>query len=176
MALKPTIFKINVAVSDLDTHFYDTLNLTVAQHPSETLERMMARVLALCINAAQQPSFTAGLSTPNEPDLWQKSLDERILLWVDVGEPDSERVKKATRVSEVVKIYSFNSKSNVWWSQNRDDFAAFDAEVFQFDWEAIVELALMVDRTCNLSVTLTDNTAYFAGDSDECEVNWRLLE
>lgn len=69
MALKPTIYKFRIALTDMNRDHYDTLNLTVALHPSETEERMMARVLAYCLNAHPQLQFTKGISTANEPDI-----------------------------------------------------------------------------------------------------------
>ncbi len=94
MALKPTIYKLNINLSDLDRDYYDTIDLTLAQHPSETLERMMARVVAFCINAEEHLKFTKGLSEIEEPDIWARTLDDQIALWIDVGEPDVERIKK----------------------------------------------------------------------------------
>ena len=75
MALKPTIYKFKIALTDLNRNYYDTLNLTIAQHPSETLERMMVRMLAFCINAQESLSLTKGLSTVEEPDLWAHTPD-----------------------------------------------------------------------------------------------------
>jgi len=80
LALKPTIHKFNVSLSDLDRDYYESLNLTVAQHPSETIERMMVRLLAYCINAHARLQFTKGLSDTEEPDLWVKSLDDQVEL------------------------------------------------------------------------------------------------
>jgi len=80
VALKPTIYKFNIALSDLNRNYYDSLNLTVAQHPSENTERMMMRVLAFCLNAQEQLTFTKGLSAIEEPDLWVRSLDDQLLL------------------------------------------------------------------------------------------------
>lgn len=176
MALKPTIYKCNISVSDLNRDYYETLQLTVAQHPSETVERMMARVLVYCINADEHLAFTKGLSSVDEPDLWLKSLDGQIALWVDMGEPDAERVKKATRLSREVKVYSFNSKSDVWWSQGKDKFAALDASFFQLQWEEIKVLATLVTRTMDMSVTITGDSAYIAMESGECEVSWAQLQ
>jgi uncharacterized protein YaeQ len=122
MALKPTIYKLKIMVSDLDREHYEALNLTVAQHPSETIERMLVRVLVYCLNAQEQLSFTRGLSAVDEPDLWVKTLDDQLALWIDVGEPAVERIKKATRIAAKVKVYSFNSKSASWWSQNQSSF------------------------------------------------------
>ncbi|MCK5724990.1 MAG: YaeQ family protein, partial [Gammaproteobacteria bacterium] len=84
MAIKPTIYKFRISLSDLNRDYFDTLNLTLAQHPSETIERMMVRVLAYCINAQEHLAFTKGLSEISEPDIWARSLDEQTLLWIDV--------------------------------------------------------------------------------------------
>lgn len=176
MALKPTIYKLKINLSDLDLDHYDTLNLTVAQHPSETLERMMARVLVFCINAQQQPTFTKGLSAVDEPDLWARGLDDQLQLWIDVGEPGVDRIKKATRLARIVKIYSFNSKSNVWWSQAQAKISALNAAVFQLDWTGIQALARLVQRTMDVSVTISGDCAYVAAELGDCEANWRALQ
>lgn len=112
MALKPTIYKLRISLSDLNRNYYDTLNLTLAQHPSETLERMMVRALAFCINAQEHLVFTKGLSEIDEPDIWVRTLDDRIALWIEVGEPSVERVKKAGQKAKTVKIYCFNAKAD----------------------------------------------------------------
>lgn len=176
MALKPTIYKFRIALSDLNRDYYDTLNLTVAQHPSETLERMMARMVAFSINAQEHLSFTKGLSEADEPDIWVKSLDDQLQLWIDVGEPATERLKKAVRQAKEVKIYSFNSKSDTWWEQSKGKLNQMDASVYQFNWEAIQALAKLVERTMDLSITITGDSAYVAAALGECEVSWVNLK
>lgn len=176
MALKPTIYKLKITLADTDRDYYDTLNLTVAQHPSETVERMMARVLAFCLNAQEYLLFTKGLCAVEEPDLWVHTLDDRLSLWIDVGEPTVERVRKATRLSPAVKVYSFNSKSETWWVQGRTKFNELPVSVFQFPWASIQALAALVKRTMNLSVTITGDTAYVAAEDAQCEVSWLSLQ
>jgi uncharacterized protein YaeQ len=171
MALKPTIYKSRITLSDIDRDYYDTLNLTIAQHPSEKLERMMARVLAYCMNAQEHLVFTKGLCAVDEPDLWVRTLDDQIALWIDVGEPAVERIKKATRRSPAVKVYSFNSKADVWWDQGRARFNQLTVSVFQFQWESIQALASLVQRTMDLSITITGDSACIAAESGECEVS-----
>ena len=83
MALKPTIYKFDLALADMDRGCYESLSLTVAQHPSETVERMLVRVLAHCLHHHERLTFTRGLSDNEEPDLWQKSLDGRIERWIE---------------------------------------------------------------------------------------------
>lgn len=176
MALKPTIYKLKIALSDMDRNHYETLVLTLAQHPSETLERMMVRVLAFCINAQENPVFTKGLSAPDEPDIWAHTLDDQLLLWVDVGEPAVDRIKKASRVAERVKVYSFNSKSDAWWSQERNNFAALKAQIFRIQWSSAQALAALVERTMDLSLTISGDSAYVATEKGECEISWEELQ
>jgi uncharacterized protein YaeQ len=176
MALKPKIYKFRIALSDIDRNYYDTLNLTLAQHPSETLERMMVRVLAFCINAQEHLAFTKGLCAVDEPDIWVHTLDDQITLWIDVGEPAVDRIKKATRLSPLVKVYSFNSKSNVWWDQGCTKFKELKVSVFRFQWESVQVLAALVQRTMDLSITIAGDSAYVAAESGDCEVSWVPLQ
>ncbi len=176
MAVKPTIYKLKIALSDLNRNYYDSLNLTIAQHPSETLERMMVRVIAFCLNAQERLAFTKGLSSVEEPDIWARTLDDQISLWIDVGEPAFDRIKKATRLAQAVMIYSFNTKSDVWWDQGREKFSKLEASIFQFEWKSIQSLAALVQRTMDLSVTITGDSAYVAAESGECEVAWITLQ
>ncbi len=176
MALKPTIYKFKIALTDLNRNYYDTLNLTIAQHPSETLERMMVRMLAFCINAQESLTLTTGLSTIEEPDLWAHTPDGRIALWIDVGEPAPDRIKKATRIAQTVKVYSFNSTSNVWKKKKKTKFNELTAITFQFQWPNIQALAKLVQRTMDISVTITEESAYVATELGECEVGWIALK
>lgn len=175
LALKPTIYKFRIALSDMDREVYDNFSLTVAQHPSETIERMMARVLAFCLNQQESLELTKGLSEIEEPDIWVQTLDDNIALWIEVGEPDFDRVKKATRLSNEVKIYSFNSKSSVWWQQSESKFTQLNASYFRFEWEDTRKLASFVERSMDISVTISDQSAYVATSNGECEIPWLSL-
>ena len=176
MAIKPTIYKFRISLSDLNRNYYDTLNLTLAQHPSETLERMMARVLAYCINAQEDLVFTKGLSDIDEPDIWVRTLDEQTALWIEVGEPAFDRLKKATRLANKVNVYSFNSKSDVWWKQLENKAQQLNVSVFKFEWEAINQLTTFVQRTMDFSISITGDSAYIATETGESEVSWTLLQ
>jgi uncharacterized protein YaeQ len=176
VALKPTIYKFSISLSDLNRDHYETLNLTIAQHPSETVERMMIRVLAYCINANENLEFTRGVSAVDEPDLWQHTLDGQLSCWIDVGEPAVDRIKKATRLTRDVKVYSFNSKSAVWWEQSKTQFNKLNASLYQLQWESVQMLAALVERTMSFSVTITDNSAYVATELGECELTWSPLQ
>jgi len=176
MALKPTIFKMNINLSDLNHDRYESIQLTVAQHPSETAQRMMARVLAYCLNVQEFLTFTKGLSVADDPDIWAKNFADECLLWIDIGEPAFDRIKKASRQAKETKIYSFNSKSDVWWQQSQANFAQLPIDVYQFEYTQIQALAKLVQRTMDLSITISGDTLYVAADLGECEIICRELQ
>jgi uncharacterized protein YaeQ len=137
---------------------------------------MMVRVLAYCINAQEHLSFTKGLSAIDEPDIWARTLDDQLTLWIDIGEPAVDRIKKASRLAQAVKIYCFNSKSDVWWQQAKDKINQLKASIFRFQWIDIQALATLVQRTMEISVTITGDSAYVATELGECEVSWEVLQ
>lgn len=176
MALKPTIYKFKITLADIDQDHYSDLSLTLALHPSETLERMMARVLAFCMNHRENLAFTKGLSAVEEPDIWERTLDDRIALWIDIGEPSFDRMKKATRLSPQVKVYSFNFKSDAWWAKEQQKAGDLAVSVVQFHWKEIQSLSGLVKRTMEFSVTVSDGVIYVSGATGECEVPWKVLQ
>ncbi|MBV1909849.1 MAG: YaeQ family protein [Kangiellaceae bacterium] len=169
------MYKFNVVLSDLNRDFYHNYSLTVALHPSETQERMVARLMAFCINANDELKFTKGLSDVEEPDLWQITLDDQIAVWIDVGEPDAERIKKASRKAKSVLVYSFNSKSDVWWEQSKVKFNQLQAEYFRLDCDGIKALASQLGRTTAMSVLITGQSAFVTTEAGDCEVVWQAL-
>jgi uncharacterized protein YaeQ len=176
VALKPTIYKFKIAVSDLNRNRFDDVALTIALHPSENLERMMVRVLAFCIHQEAFLTFTKGLNEIDDPAIWARTLDDQVDLWIDVGEPAVDRVKKASYNAKQVFVYSFNSKSDVWWEQSRTKLAMLKANLYQLPWEHAQAMAKLVERTMDFSVTLSGDSAYFATAQGECEVHRRALQ
>jgi uncharacterized protein YaeQ len=96
-------------------------------------------------------------------------LQGSMLHWIDVGEPAFERIKKASRVAQTVSIYSFNRKSDTWWQQERLLFDKLNINVNQFDWPQIQALASMVERTMELSITISENTFFVASAKGNAE-------
>jgi uncharacterized protein YaeQ len=107
-----------------------------------------------------------------------RTLDDRIALWIDVGEPAFERIKKATRIASAVKVYSFNakSKSDAWWQKGAEKFQDLNVAVIQFDWSGVQALARLVQRTMNFSVMITGESTYVSTEQGECEVSWTPLQ
>ncbi len=159
----------------MNRNFFDEVNLTIAKHASENAERLMARVLAYCLNVEEFLTFSKGLDDADEPAIWAKSLDDRTLLWIEMGEPNYERLKKARPITERLKVYSFNSKSDVWWEQSASNFTKLDIEYVQFDYADIQTFASLLERGMNFSITISEQSAFIATAQGECEVHWKIL-
>ncbi len=120
MALKSTIYKVELQIADLDRNYYQTHALTVARHPSETDERMMVRVLAFALYASESLGFGKGLSSEDEPDLWAKDLTGAIDLWIEVGLPDEKRIRRACGRAQQVVVVAYGGRvADLWWQQNK---------------------------------------------------------
>jgi uncharacterized protein YaeQ len=175
MALKPTIYKFDVSLADMDRNCYESLALTVARHPSETTERMLVRVLARGLYHHEQLTFTRGLSENEEPDLWQQSLDGQIERWIEVGEPSLERLKKASRRAREVVVVSFNTRAEVWWRQLAEQLPAGTATVYRLDWQPVQTLAGYLQRTGELSLTINRPSIFVAAVGGEVELTLHPL-
>ncbi len=158
MAIKATIYKTNLQISDMDRGFYDDLSLTIARHPSETDERMMVRLLAFALNADENLRFTRGLCADDEPEIWQKSLSDEIELWIDVGLPQENRVRKACNRSGQVCLYTYGGRAAaLWWEKNAPKLARFkNLTVINLPETATKEMALLANRSMDLHCSIQD--------------------
>jgi uncharacterized protein YaeQ len=173
MALSATIFKADLNIADMDRNYYADHRLTIARHPSETDERMMVRLLAFASHASEHMQFTRGLSSDeDEPDLWEKDLTGTITVWIDVGQPDPKRVRKACNRAQQVFIYTYGRSTELWWQRNRQELARFDnLHVICWDKEATDALAAMADRQMRLQCTIQDNQLLLTSDATSLHIN-----
>lgn len=118
MALNSTIYKVELQISDMDRHYYATHALTLARHPSETEERLMVRLLAFALYAEDRLEFGKGISDEDEPALWRKAYTDEIELWIELGQPDETRIRKACgRSRQVVVINYGGNVAEIWWNK-----------------------------------------------------------
>lgn len=118
MAPNSKIHKAELQVSDMDRHYYASHNLTLAQHPSETPQRLMVRLIAFALHAGERLEFGRGLSNDEDPDLWQRDYTGDIDLWIDLGQPDESRIRKAcARARQVVLVNYSGNSAEIWWSK-----------------------------------------------------------
>lgn len=177
MAEKATIYKANLTLSDMDRNVYGDFNLTIALHPSETIERMMVRILAFCYRATENLTFSKGLSSPEEPDLWLKHDNGTILEWIEVGQPAPDRLKKAANQSLAVKVFSYGRGMDVWWKTNAAAIRNLPkVTIHSFDADELQQLVALVDKTMNFTITITETIAYISSATDNITVHLREME
>lgn len=166
MALKSTIYKVELSVSDMDRHYYETHKLTVAKHPSETDERLMIRLLAFALNADEQLELTKGLSTDDEPDIWQKSLSGELELWVALGLPSDKVLRQSCGKAGKVVIYAYGGRpAEVWWDKIKGSTTRFDnLQVMNLSEDETRDLAGLANRSMKLQVNIQDGEVMVSAD------------
>ncbi len=163
MALPSTIYRANLQISDIDRGVYETLQTTAARHPSETVERLVARLLALAIFYEPDLAFTKGLCATDEPDIWVIGPDSRKLLWVEVGLPESDRIIKACRHAERVALLACGKALASWDQQHLPKIEKIkNLTIVSVDQIFINTLASKLERAINWSITITEGTIYLA--------------
>ncbi|MDP5134808.1 YaeQ family protein [Rheinheimera baltica] len=165
MALKATVFKVQLQIADMDRHYYQDHSLTLAQHPSENDERMMVRLLAYILNASETLSFTKGLSTEDdEPELWDKALSGEINLWVEFGQSDEKWLRKAAGRAKQVQLFCYGGRSvPVWWKNNEQALARYqNLTVIEIPEDAVKAMAKLVDRNMSLQCNISENQIWLS--------------
>lgn len=171
MALKSTIFKAELQIVDMDRHYYEAHQVTLAQHPSETDERMMVRLFAFARHANHTLAFGKGLCDTDEPDLWQKDLTGAIQLWIEVGLPDEKHILKACGRANHVVIYSYGRKSEQWWSQMSARLARTkNLTVMNIAVDSSLALAALAERTMQLQCTIQDGHTWLSKNSESVDI------
>lgn len=185
MALKSTIFKANLAVADIDHGYYADHALTLARHPSETDERMMIRLAALALNAHKLQdvcngdgtlAFGAGLSNPDEPDVWLRDFTGQTRLWIEVGQPEDKPIVKACGKSEEVIVYAFNHAAEIWWRGIEGKLTRpQNLSVFRIPTAASQSLATLAQRSMQLQATIQEGVLMLGDATHSVDIEPVLL-
>lgn len=167
MALKATIFKVDLSVADMDRNLYEDFSLTLARHPSENDVRMMVRLLAFMRFADARLEFGKGLSTDEEPDLWLRDLTGVIDLWMVVGQPDERWLRKAAGRASRVVVFAYGDRVvDVWWEQNRATLEKLsNLTVFRLSAAETQALAALASRSMNLQCLIQDGEMLITAES-----------
>jgi uncharacterized protein YaeQ len=158
MALKSTIYKAELQVSDMDRHYYASHNLTLAQHPSETDQRLMARLLSFALLADERLEFGKGLSSDEEPDLWRRDYTGDIEQWVELGQPDESRIRKACGRSQQVVVVNYGGNvADIWWAKNSTALQRLkNLTVIDLDARTIESIAMLLERSMRFTAMIQD--------------------
>ncbi len=170
MAAGATMYRFRIALSDVDRGVYETLDLRVAQHPSEAERFLVARVLAYCLCYEPELAMSKGLSTAEEPAIWLRHADGSIALWIDIGTPGAERLHKASKASERVVVVTHNDPELLRRvAGERAIHRAEDIEVIALDAALLGALATRLQRQMQLELVRSDDCLYVTVGGDVLE-------
>jgi uncharacterized protein YaeQ len=177
MALRATIYKAEVQLADMDRNHYADLSLTIACHPSETDERMMARLLMYALHAQEGIELGKGLSDVDEPAVWVKDLTGEIKLWIDIGQPDEVRLRKACGRADQVVVLCYASSCEVWWKQIEPKLTRLrNLTVLRMPTPTAQALAGLVQRSMRLQCLVQDAVVSLSTDAAVVDVALTTLK
>ncbi|MGK0271926.1 MAG: hypothetical protein ACI88H_002592 [Cocleimonas sp.] len=147
------VCKARLSIADIDRHYYQSHQLTLAQQSSETIRKSMMRIVAYIYNANDKLSVRKQQWRDDQPELIEHSEDDHIKLWIDLGQPNIKRVKKACKLSKNVIIYTYNKEhSENWWNKNKTKLSHFrNLSIYSINSSEIEKLS---NKRMNLNCTL----------------------
>jgi uncharacterized protein YaeQ len=176
LALTATIFNFDVELADSDRHVYESLALRVAQHPSESDEYLIARVLAYLLEYQEGIEFSRGVSEPDEPAISIRDLTGKLETWIEIGTPDSARLHKASKAAARMVVYCHKEGSQ--WLKGLAAAAlprAEDIELYTFDRAFIGDLVSRLERRVAFSMSVNDREIYLSIGSDNLSTKMTRL-
>jgi uncharacterized protein YaeQ len=164
MALRSTVYKVELQVSDLDRQVFESQAVALARHPSETEERLMVRLLAFALNLGEGLAFGRGLSNEDEAALWRHDLDGRLRLWIEVGLPDERALRRASGRADAVVLYTYGGRAaEQWWAQNEAAVQRLDnLTVIELAQDFTQDLAALAGRNLQAQLTVQEGELWFS--------------
>jgi uncharacterized protein YaeQ len=161
LALGATIYTFDIELADSDRAVYETLNLRVAQHPSETPDYLLTRVLAYCLEFSEGIGFSKGLSDPDEPAIAVRDLTGALQVWVDIGLPEPERLHRASKAAPRVAVYT-HKEATSWALRVRDAkiHRAEKLEAFAFERAWLSTVVSRLERRMKFSLARSEGEIY----------------
>lgn len=167
MALNSTMYVFTVRLADADRSVYENLTLRVAQHPSETADYLITRVLAYCLEYTEGIAFSKGLSDPEDPAIAVRDLTGVLRTWIDIGAPDAARLHKASKAAGRVAVYAHHEVT-AWFTRIAGEriHRSEEIEIRVMDRDLVVALASRLERRMEIDLTVSERNIY-ASVADE---------
>ena len=161
MALTATMYNVSVNLSDVDRSVYESFDVRLAMHPSETAEYMTTRLLAYCLEYTEGIELTTGLSSGDEAPIVVRDLTGRIRAWIDIGMPDADRLHRASKLADRVALYTHRDLRNVLGQlTGRKIHRAEDLPIYTFGKGFIEDVASRLERRVEVSLSVTEQHLY----------------
>jgi uncharacterized protein YaeQ len=161
MALSSTMYVFTVRLADADRNVYETLMLRVAQHPSESPEYLVTRVLAYCLEYAEGIAFSKGLSDPEDPAIAVRDLTGMLQSWIDIGTPEAARMHKAGKAARRVVVYAHRDVGP-WLARLAGEriHRAEALEIYEMDRKLVAALVSRLERRMEFDLSVSERSLY----------------
>ena len=162
MALSATLHHFAVQLADVDRGVYEDLELRVARHPSETLEYMLTRILAYCLQYEEGIVFSeGGISATDEPAVQVRDLTGRVTAWIEVGAPDADRVHRGSKLAGRAAVYTHRDPAKVLAQYaGKKIHRAEDIPLYGIDRAFIGAAVPLIDRRNTVGLSVTEGVLY----------------
>jgi uncharacterized protein YaeQ len=163
MALGATLHVFGVRLSHVDRNVYDTLELRLARHPSESAEFLVTRLLAYCLEHIEGIAFSRGLSDPDEPAIVVRDLTGVLRTWIEVGLPEAPRLHKAAKAADRVVVYPTRDAAP-WLARLAGEriHRGEHIEIHAIDTPLIAALATKLERRMDLDLSVSEQVLYLS--------------
>ncbi len=156
MAQTATLYALRIDLTDMDRGVYETLEMRVARHPSETAEYMIVRVLAYCLEYQEGIALTEGVSSGDEPAILVRDLTGRVTAWIEVGMPDASRLHRASKLAERVAVYTHRDVRQLLAQLAGEKIhRAAEIRICAFDRSTVEDIASLIERRMRFAVAVT---------------------
>jgi len=168
VALGATIYNIHIDLADADRDVYESLDLRVARHPSESEEYLLTRVLAYALEYTEGIAFSSGgLSDPDTPAMTVRDMTGALRSWIEIGSPDAARLHRASKASPRVAVYTYKDINrfieNLAGAQIH---RANTLELYAIDRALLAALAARLDRRMAFTLTVSDGELFLSLGAD----------
>src|SRR2546428_12352583 len=161
MALTATIYNLDPELANVDRGVYATFRLKLARQPSETLEYMLTRSLAYCLEHTEGIALTEGIAAGDEPAVLVRDLTGRVTAWIEVGAPDAQRLHRGSKLAGRAAVYTHRNVAQVLAELNgKKIHRAAEIPVYEFGRGFVEAVAAVLLRRANVSVSITERQLY----------------
>ena len=167
MALTATIYNVDIDLADQDRGVYEALSLRLAQHPSESEEYFVTRLLAYALEYTEGIQFSRGISDPDEPTIAVRDLTGALQAWIEIGNPEAARLHRAAKAAGRVAVYTHKDPQQLLARLRGEKIhRRADLAIYSLDRTFITEVVSRLDRRMAFSLSVMSAELYLSIGTD----------
>lgn len=174
MALPSKLYRFKIELSNLDKNLYQSLDFRLAQHPSESLDYLLTRVLAYALSYQDGLEISAtGLADPDSPALSVANPRGGFALWIEIGNPSNRKIHKASKAASLVQIFTYKDPQVLLTEMAREEiFRKNEVQIFSIPSSFLKLLQNHLEKENRWNLVFNEGSLMLSNESftHECEV------